>query len=89
MKTMKTMKTVRKSDIKPGYWARTIWDGVGAKDGLLLENQGDGDWLIYYPTDKTTTRVVDTQITKIGTELSTTFYLDDDPTNTIFLTGLD
>ena len=56
---------VKKSSIKAGRWVRTLWDDVGAKDGIIIEVR-EHNALVYEPFNKSANSVEFDQIIAVG-----------------------
>jgi hypothetical protein len=52
------------AETKIGCWVRTIWDDVGARDGVLVDRE-----LVYFPYDLETVSINYAQIIAVGNPL--------------------
>ena len=70
--TAKPMKCgVKVSRIQAGYWARTMWDDVGARDGIIVSVDKEyKSARMYMPFDDSTCSVNFEQIQSVGKLLS-------------------
>jgi len=53
-----------------GFWVRTMWDDVGARDGVVVEADDDGkSGRVYFPFGDSTELVRVSQVTAVGSRL--------------------
>jgi hypothetical protein len=60
------MKKLRPS---VGQWVRTLWDDVGARDGIVVDHNGESGYRLFFPFDNGTCWVETSQIIALGKRL--------------------
>lgn len=68
-RAMKNITTLKKSRITPGIWVRTMWDDVGARDGIVVEKIDNKSIRVYTPHDKNALMTEISQVVAIGNYL--------------------